>query len=148
MWLSTLETILLGKRLTNEIPYQRWVCHNQEFLLFSEIKTWAKIEIYIPSKPLVTFEGKWMKISFRITTISWTHTFEIFTTDEEKIYQTEKKTPLQTVQFIQDLNKFLNRPNKLVSACSCASCSFCCLCSSFIFFLSASFSFIASFFSW
>lgn len=59
-----------------------------------------------------------------------------------------KKTPVQTVQFIQDLNKFLNRPNKLVSACSCASCSFCCLCSSFIFFLSASFSFIASFFSW
>lgn len=68
---------------------------------------------------------------------------------ELQIHSTEMKiTPLQTVQFIQDLNKFLNRPNKLVSVCSCASCSFCCLCSSFIFFLSASFFAIASFFSW
>lgn len=65
-----------------------------------EIKTWAKIEIYIPSQPLVTFEGKWMKISFRINTISWTHTFVIFTTDEERIYQIEKKNPLQTVYSI------------------------------------------------
>lgn len=149
MWLSTLETILLRKRLTTEIPYQRWVCHNEEFLLFSEIKTWAKIEIYIPSKPLVTFEGKWMKISFRITTIHIlnSHVWNFYNRRRENL-SNWKNPPLQTVQFIQDLNKFLNRPNKLVSACSCASCSFCCLCSSFIFFLSASFSFIASFFSW